>query len=183
MNLKPVEVTGITGMSPNKGYMVILKELEGRRFLPIFIGIPEAHNISLLLQNIRHIRPLTYDLFYDLMNLAGGQIEDVTVTDLRNDTFYAEISYKVGDSVNKVDARPSDAIALAIKSKVPIYVNSEVMNKAGWMGEVTAMPPNINEHLKELNKRLENAVEIEAYEVAAQIRDKIREIEETQRSD
>ncbi len=178
MNVRPVEVTGITVLPPNKGYMVILKETEGEKYLPIFIGIPEAHNISLLLQNVKHVRPLTYDLFYNLMNIAGGKIMDVTVTELKNDTFYAEITYKVGDAVNRVDARPSDAIALAIKSRAPIFVSSDVMDKAGFVGEVAAIPSNVHERIKELNKQLEEAVEIEAYEMAARIRDKIRELED-----
>ena len=181
MNKKPVEVTGITVLRPYKGYMVILKEREGKRYLPIFIGIPEAHHISLLLQNVKHVRPLTYDLFHNLINLAGSQVDEVTVTDLRDDTFYAEIDYRIRDTVKKVDARPSDAIALAIRFKAPIYVNSVVMDKAGMIGEISTIPTSIEDRCRELNTQVEEAVEIEAYEEAARIRDQIRELEERQR--
>ena len=115
------------------------------------------------------------------MNLAGGRVEEVTVTELRDDTFYAEINYKIRDLTKKVDARPSDAIALAIKSKAPIFVNNSVMDKAGMIGEVAPIPSNIDERKRELNKQLEEAVEIEAYEEAARIRDQIKELEEQQR--
>jgi bifunctional DNase/RNase len=182
MNKRPVEVTGITVFPPYKGYMVILKEREGKRYLPIFIGIPEAHHISLLLQNIKHVRPLTYDLFHNLINLAGGRVDEVTVTDLRDDTFYAEIDYRIRETVKRVDARPSDAIALAIRFKAPIYVSNTVMDKAGMIGEITTIPTSVDDRRRELNKQLEESVESEAYEEAARIRDQIKDLEEQHRS-
>jgi bifunctional DNase/RNase len=173
-----VEVTGITGCAPYQGYVVILREHEGNRWLPIFIGALEAQNISLLLQGLKYARPLTYDLFYNLLEAASTKVENITVTELRDNTFYAEVSLRVGTrSPLGVDARPSDAIALAIKCKCPIFVSSKVMEEAGLVGEMSPAQPDHTEKLKELNKRLQKAVEQEAYEEAARIRDQIRALE------
>ena len=175
----PVEVTGITGCAPYQGYVVILKETEGKRWLPIFIGAPEAHNISLLLQGLKYVRPLTYDLFGVLLETAGARISNITVTDLHDNTFYAEVSLAVvSGEVKTVDARPSDAIALAIKSRAPIYVNAKVMDEAGLIGEMVSPAPDFSERLRDLNKQLQKAVETEAYEEAARLRDEIRALEE-----
>lgn len=178
----PVEVTGISVFAPINGFVVILKELEGDRLLPIYIGAPEAHNISLLLRGAKYVRPLTYDLFNNLLTAAESKIECITVTDLRDSTFFAEVMVKVRSRTTKVNARPSDAIALAIKTKAPIYVNPKVLNEAGLVGDVTSGPFEISKRIDDLSKQLNEAVEIEAYEEAAKIRDRIRALEEKQRS-
>ncbi|NQT35032.1 bifunctional nuclease family protein [bacterium] len=176
----PVEVTGISGFPPFQGgYMVILTEMEGKKWLPIFIGAAEAHNISLLKQGVKYVRPLTYDLFYNLLKEADARIKSVTVTELRDNTFYAEILLAVGDTERSVDARPSDAIALAIKTKAAIFVAPEVMKEAGMQGKAgTTSVPNKYERIRNLNKQMAEAVEIEEYETAAKIRDEIRAIQE-----
>ena len=182
MNNVPVEVTGISIFTPYQGFVVILKEIEGERVLPIYIGPTEAHNISLLLQGVKYIRPLTYDLFHNLLATADSRIDNVVITDLRDSTFYAEVSVKVQSAIHRVDARPSDAIALAIKSKAPISVNPKVLNEAGLIGDVTPEPPDLNRRIHNLNRQLDDAVEVEAYEEAARIRDAIRSLEVIQGS-
>ncbi|MFH0765084.1 MAG: bifunctional nuclease domain-containing protein [Calditrichota bacterium] len=180
MKRLPVEVTGISICAPYQGYVVILKEREGLRWLPIFIGAPEAHNISLLLQGLKYVRPLTYDLFNNLLEAAGARVEAVSITDLRDNTFFAEVQILLAnDRIRAIDARPSDAIALAIKTRAPIFVSSKVMDEAGLTGEeVPPSPPDIHTQIQELNNRLNEAVEQEAYENAARIRDQIRSLEE-----
>ncbi|NQU04457.1 MAG: bifunctional nuclease family protein [Calditrichaeota bacterium] len=173
MDLIAVEVTGISIFAPYQAYVVILKETGGSRALPIFIGAPEAHNIQLLLQGVKYIRPLTYDLFKDLLDVAETKINRVIVTDLRDSTFFAEIEIKVKSTLHKIDARPSDAIALAIKTEAPIFVNSKVLMEADLVGETTNPTQEFKKKIGSLSKQLDQAVEIEAYEEAALIRDQI----------
>ncbi len=183
MSTVPVEVAGISAWPPYQGYVVILKEQGGKRWLPIFIGAPEAHNINLLLQGLKLVRPWTYDLFHNLLDAAGAQVKNITVTDLRDNTFYAEVLISLGSKeMRGVDARPSDAIALAIKTKAPIYVNNHVMDEAGMIGEVVPGQPDVGERLQDLRRQLQEAVDQEAYEEAAKIRDQIRALEGQERS-
>jgi hypothetical protein len=177
MNKLPVEVTGITGWAPYQ-FVVILHERNGRRWLPIFIGAHEAHNIQLLLDGLKNARPLTYDFFGNLLENSGVQVEEITVTDLRENTFFAEVKLRLASGeVKAVDARPSDAIALGIKCRTPIKVNSKVMDEAGMQGEISFQSADPSGRLKELNRLLQEAVNQEAYEDAARIRDQIRALE------
>ena len=111
--------------------VVILKEKESDRYLPIWIGPAEADAIAVKLQELSVPRPLTHDLLGTIIDSMGGAIEHILVNDLENDTFYAKIAIKTNGDVKEIDCRPSDAVALAVRAKVPIYANEEVMNKAG----------------------------------------------------
>ena len=189
MNKIPVEVAGITGSAQYQGYVVILKEKEGNRLLPIFIGTPEAHNINFLLTGLRHMRPLTFDLFNNILELANVRIEEVTITKLEENTFFAEIIFVIRDGeVSHIDARPSDAIALAIKTDCPIFINDKVLAEAGFQGnETVKIDDNKNDALNEqiilLTQQLNMAVEKEEFEHAAKIRDKIKELEDRVKSE
>ncbi|MFZ5433684.1 MAG: bifunctional nuclease domain-containing protein [Calditrichota bacterium] len=172
----PVEVIGISVCPPYQGYVVILKEKDGERWLPIFIGAAEAQSISFLLQGLEYARPMTYDLFSRI--LEGGQIEilSTTVSDLKDNTFYAIVELKTSDGeIKKIDARPSDAIALALKCRAPIRVVDKVMEGAAVSNE----PVNRStvEQIAYLHQKLKECVECEAYEEAAKIRDHIRSLE------
>ncbi|MFH0881396.1 MAG: bifunctional nuclease domain-containing protein [bacterium] len=173
----PVEVTGISISPPYQGYVVILKEKDGEQWLPIFIGATEAHTISLLLQGLKYVRPLTYDLFYNLLEASKSKITRIEVTELKENTFYAMVHLQTVDGEKIVDARPSDAIALALKTDSPIFVAEEVFTEAGMRGEVAeaeSKAPTQEDRLMELNRRLKEAVEREEYEVAAKLRDEIK---------
>jgi len=114
--------------------IVILREKEGksRRFLPIWIGIFEALAIVTELENREKIRPMTHDLLKSIIDNLGAEVVSILVSDLREDTFYAEINLRLSDgSVIKIDSRPSDAIALGIRTKSPIYVSEKVMTESG----------------------------------------------------
>ena len=110
--------------------VVVLKELATNLFLLIWIGPTEAEAIAVKMQGMNVPRPLTHDLLVDLVKSVGGSIEHILVSDLQNETFYARIVIRVGDRLHEIDSRPSDAMAIAVRAEVPIYVSDQVMDKA-----------------------------------------------------
>ncbi len=116
--------------------VVILREVNGSRHLPIWIGSFEAEAIAMVLQGIDAARPLPYDLLTSIISELGGSIREIVVTDLNMDVFYARVIVDQNGSSVPIDSRPSDAIALAVRAKVPIYVDEQVMDRAGMqLGE------------------------------------------------
>lgn len=111
--------------------VVVLREKEADRYLTIWIGADVADAIAFRLQDVTAARPQTHDLMLKMLQDLGGTVESVTVNDLREDTFYASIHIRRGEEVFDVDSRPSDAIAIAVRAGVPIYVADEVMDRAG----------------------------------------------------
>ncbi len=111
--------------------VVILKEKSSDRYLPIWIGPAEADSIAVKLQDLSVPRPLTHDLLNLVITSLGGSVSHIVVSDLLNDTFYAKIFIQRNGDNLEVDSRPSDAIALAVRVKVPIYVEETVLDKAG----------------------------------------------------
>lgn len=111
--------------------VVILKEKDANRYLPIWIGPAEADAIAVKLQDVPVPRPLTHDLLSTAITTLGGDVIHVVLSDLENDTFYAKVVLKTNDETIQLDARPSDAIALAVRAKVPIFVEDSVLEKAG----------------------------------------------------
>ena len=111
--------------------VVILKEKDADRYLPIWIGPSEADAIAVKLQDLSVPRPLTHDLLGTVIDTLGGEVSHILVNDLENDTFYAKIVIKVDGKIQEIDSRPSDAMALAVRSKAPIYAEDAVMDKAG----------------------------------------------------
>jgi bifunctional DNase/RNase len=110
--------------------VVILKDLDSDRYLPIWIGPCEAESITIELQGVEVARPLTHDLLKNVIGELRASVRSVQVSDLRNETFYARINLSVDSKQMDIDARPSDAIALAVRAKVPIYVADNVMDSA-----------------------------------------------------
>lgn len=115
-------------VSPQR--LVILKDIDQERFLPIWIGPFEAEAITIKLQDVDVKRPLTHDLLNKLIAELGGVISHVLVCDLREDTYFARIIVGVDGNTLEIDSRPSDAMALAVRAGVPIFVEEEVMEKA-----------------------------------------------------
>lgn len=111
--------------------VVILKEINGDRHLPIWIGPFEAEAIAMELQGVTASRPLPYDLLRTVVGELGGELRRVVVTDLTQDVFFARIIIDRQGLAVEVDSRPSDAIALAVRAKVPIFVDDAVMERAG----------------------------------------------------
>lgn len=111
--------------------VVILKEVQGERHLPIWIGAYEAEAIAMELQGVAAARPLPYDLMKAVIGDLGGKVDRILVTDLAQDVFYARIVLEQNGRAVEIDSRPSDAIALAVRAQVPILVEESVMDRAG----------------------------------------------------
>jgi bifunctional DNase/RNase len=126
-----VKVDSIRASLMSEHRVVILKDLNADRYLPIWIGPYEAEAIAIRLRDIEVARPLTHDLLNNVITEMGGDISHITVTDLRNDTFYARITVSRNGRQVEIDSRPSDAIALAVRANVPIFVEEDVMAEAG----------------------------------------------------
>lgn len=167
---------------------VILKELDGDRTLPIIIGEFEAHSIAMGLENVIAPRPMTHDLFFNMLDSMDAQIERIIINDLRDNTYYAIIQVSRRSKIYEVDARPSDAIALAVRQNIQIFVEEEVMRKGSYASdEYPEQQPlegrkiDSNEtKLERLKRELDEAVAKEEYERAAKIRDNIKELESRQ---
>jgi bifunctional DNase/RNase len=126
-----MELIGVRVELPTNTPIVLLREVEGdRRVLPIFIGGPEATAIAFALEDVETPRPMTHDLMRDLLADLGATVERIVVTDLQEGTFYAEIHLEVGGEAHQVSARPSDAVALAVRTGTTIYAAEAVVDEA-----------------------------------------------------
>jgi uncharacterized protein len=110
--------------------MIILRDEEEKRTLPIWVGLPEANAIALELEKVPTPRPMTHDLIKNILESVHATVSKVVVNDLRENTFYAVIHLRLGSADITVDSRPSDAIALALRVEAPIFVDEEVLTKA-----------------------------------------------------
>ncbi len=126
-----VKIAGIQISLMSQYRLVLLKQLDADRYVPIWIGPYEAEAINLELQRVETARPLTHDLLKNVIESLGGVVQYILVSSLKNDTFFARIVIQVDGRELEIDARPSDSIALAVRVKVPIYVAEEVLQEAG----------------------------------------------------
>ena len=185
-----MEILGLS-TSPSSGgaYALILSEANGHRRLPIIIGSFEAQAIALELENIKPPRPMTHDLLKNLVLSFNTEIQHIFVNELSEGTFYAQVVFEREGEIVQLDARPSDAIALAVRFGSDIYVDEKVLNEAGISTEPEAttleeaLSIEIEEpakkslsKLEELNQDLKKAIEAEDYERAAKIRDIIQKL-------
>ncbi|MCU0344435.1 MAG: bifunctional nuclease family protein [Ignavibacterium sp.] len=121
------EILGLsTNPSTGGAYAILLKETGGSRRLPIIIGAFEAQAIALEMEGIKPPRPLTHDLLKTLVDNLGASVVEILVSELKENTFYAKIILEASGLTNEIDARPSDAIALAVRTYAPIFVNESV---------------------------------------------------------
>jgi uncharacterized protein len=125
MTIKGLMVDPITNMP-----IIILRDKDGQRVLPIWVGVFEANAIALQIENVTTPRPMTHDLLKNVIQDLRGRIDKIVVSDLKENTFYALIYLTVGGEVMAVDARPSDAIALALRARAPIFVEETVIEHA-----------------------------------------------------
>jgi bifunctional DNase/RNase len=132
-----VNIDSIRVSLMSKDRIIILKDTNDDRYLPIWIGPFEADAITAELQDIQQQRPLTHDLLRNVIEEMGGQIVHILVNDLRNDVFYARILIDYNGERLEVDSRPSDAIAVAIRAKAPIFVSELVMDRASIQPEAS----------------------------------------------
>jgi|YNPNPStandDraft_1061719.scaffolds.fasta_scaffold78354_2 bifunctional DNase/RNase len=201
IEVRPIGIT--TSPESSNAFALILKEKHGPRSLPIIIGQFEAQAIAMVLEGVTTPRPLTHDLFKNVLEQLDARIEEVYINDLRDGTFYARILFE--SPPLDIDARPSDAIALALRFQAPIYVDAEILNQAGiTFGErqrdideeqesdlfgsmdededELPFPPPSKEpdrpktRVEKLQEELEKAIKDENYELAAKIRDELKRI-------
>ena len=190
--MKRVDVLRISYYPPNKGYAVMLKEVEGERQVPIIVGSNEAQAIAMALEGVEMPRPMTHDLMLDIIHSLDVDIKHIIISNIRKGTFFAKITMSTLTSGDvTVDSRPSDAIAIGLRSMVPIFVEEVVFDSVGLieqhesqneesLQEVSQiMEPltSSEDMLDNLNEALDRAVEEEEYEVAARLRDRIKEIQ------
>jgi hypothetical protein len=122
----------------SRGHVVILKDLERERFLPIWIGPWEANAIAMRLQGLNAERPLTHDLFAGVLAELGATVREVVIADLADETFHARILLEADGRVHEIDSRPSDALALAVRTGSRIYAAEEVLDRAAVEGDAAA---------------------------------------------
>lgn len=132
-----LSLIGVRVEVPTNQPIVLLREEEGARFLPIFIGPPEATAIVYALQGMETPRPMTHDLFTTVLEETGAEVRQVIITDLRDGTFFAELELVRGEETWTISSRPSDAIALAVRQpeEVPIFAEEAVLDEAGVLFE------------------------------------------------
>jgi uncharacterized protein len=128
--MQEMQIYGVSFDLVGKQPIVLLKTAEGNKFLPIWIGHPEAAAILMKLQSATTPRPMTHDLVTDMLDQLGAQVTRITVTELRENTFYAQITVQQDGSEVEIDSRPSDAIALAIRADAPIFAADEVIEES-----------------------------------------------------
>ena len=125
-----MSLAGVRIELPTNQPIVLLREAEGERFLPIWIGQAEAAAIALALQGVVTPRPMTHDLLTDMLEKLEARVIRIAVTELRENTFYAVVTVAVDGSEIEIDSRPSDAIALAVRSDAPIYADDTVIEES-----------------------------------------------------
>lgn len=134
--------------------VVILREVGGERSLPIWIGTSEANAIAMEMQGVKPQRPMTHDLLKHLLAGLGGELRRVQITDLRDDTYFAELQIVRGEQVVQVDARPSDSIALALRCNAPIFTSESLLDRAAQPSsgtEPTTDPEALKRYLEKLD--------------------------------
>jgi len=131
-----MELVGVRVEMPSSSPIALLREAAGqRRVLPIFIGAAEANAIAFALEEVKVPRPMTHDLFKDVLDDMGVSLEKIVVTDIREGTFFAELELHAHDGVHVVSSRPSDALALAARTGCPIFAREQVLDEAGYVEE------------------------------------------------
>lgn len=206
-DLIKVEIAGIPVSSSvsGGGFALLLKEVDGERRLPIIIGHFEAQAIAFEIEGLKPPRPLTHELLKNILQSLNYSVESVVINELRDSTFFAKIKLDT-DEVDEIDARPSDTIAMSLKFNAPIYVAKDVMDEIGFVPKISDSeeitdfegldfnedddnvdesiePDDLldnlgkEEQLKKLHQDLEEAVNNEEFEKAAEIRDMIKNLE------
>ncbi|NQZ56044.1 MAG: bifunctional nuclease family protein [Lentisphaeraceae bacterium] len=169
------------------GFILFLSESENGPTLPVIIGISEAQSITMALNDITPERPLSHDLFRNVMNSLDAVVKKIVISRLENNTFFADIYMNFENKCIIMDARPSDAVALAVRFKAPVFVADAVMQEAGTklpdtQDEASAslarasLEPTQSATAVILQEKLQQAIKNEAYEDAAILRDQLKSL-------
>lgn len=130
VEIVPMEIKGLMLDPASKTPIVLLHDPAGNRFLPIWIGVFEANAIALRIEGVEPPRPMTHDLLHTFLEVMGAEVRQVTISELRENTFYARIAVEGPSGTHRIDSRPSDAIALALRAGAPIYAHRSVLESA-----------------------------------------------------
>lgn len=183
----------VVGLSlSNVGFVVLLRGEKDPRTLPIFIGGAEAQSIAIRLEKVEIPRPLTHDLLKNVLDCMECRLKRVVIHDIADNTFFALLILEHDGGETEMDARPSDAVALALRCSAPVFVTSKVMDAAGLVLEEKAedgpaqepaaakpVTPVRVSGVDKLKEELEVAIRQERYEDAARLRDEIRKLEQS----
>ena len=151
---RPMVISGLTVDPLTNSPIVILKEIDGDETLPIWIGLLEATAIASELEGVKFSRPMTHDLLKNIMELINVKVLKIEVCDLKNNTYYALIHFRIGEKEMSIDARPSDALALSLRVDAPIFVAEEVIKKSSQI-DLKAEPEDKSEQGKKWQEILE----------------------------
>ena len=178
----PVTVENLT--ISNVGFVVLLKSRQDERTLPIYIGPPEAQAILFKLNKVSLPRPMTHDLVKSLLDVLEARLDAVIVSELKDGTYYAKLQIHFEGQTLEVDSRPSDAIALALRTGTQIAVSEAVMDEAGVVLENEdqkreTVADEEKDPVAMLKKELDRAIQEERYEDAARIRDQLKSAEQS----
>ncbi len=124
--LKPAKIYSLIFIPPLAQYVVTLEEVDGTRLVPIWIGITEGNAIAMIIQGQKFHRPLTHDLMANIIKDVGAEVERIVISDLKENAYYATITIKQNGKTYEIDSRPSDAMALAVRTKSPIFIDEKV---------------------------------------------------------
>jgi bifunctional DNase/RNase len=206
-----LKILGISSTQSQIGsFALVLGEENGNRRLPIIIGTYEAQAIALEIENIKPNRPMTHDLLVGVAKSFDLELEEVLISDLREGIFFSRLIMRRGNEVREVDARPSDAIAIAVRFRAPIYSFDFILQEAGIILKDSELnpasqqtSPNLGrereenpaagrksefsvaskeEYIKLLNKKINEAIQQENYEEAARLRDEINRLDSPSQS-
>lgn len=146
-----VEIDSIRVSLTSQQRVIVLREADGDRYLPIWIGPFEAEAITIELQGLPRERPWTHDLIKSVLDELGATVSHILVNDLRNETYFAHIILEQDGVEKEIDSRPSDAIALAVRTRVPIYVAQHVMDEVGILPESESSSQGLSDEEEEEN--------------------------------
>lgn len=160
-----MELIGVRVELPSNAPIVLLREASGEaRLLPIFIGAPEATAIALALDGVTTPRPMTHDLLRDVLEELAADVERIVVTELRDKTFFAELHLIRDDERIVVSSRPSDAIALAVRTGTPIFAAEDVIDEAGYRESEDDSDANQSEEMVEQFKEFIDSISPEDFD-------------------
>jgi bifunctional DNase/RNase len=146
-NMVEVVIDSIRVSLMSQQRVVILREANSDRYLPIMVGIYEAEHLTLALQEVEVSRPLTYDLFVNILDALDAEVTHVEVVSLKDETYFGNIVISINGTLHNIDSRPSDAMNLAIRLQVPIFVADNVLEEAGLIPEDDLAEAGLDEEL------------------------------------
>ena len=149
--MKPAKIYSLIFIPPLAQYVVTLEEVDGSRLVPIWIGMSEGTSIAMVLEGQKFVRPLTHDLAVNMVKSLGGSLEKIVISDLKQNAYYAVIHIKQSEKTIEIDSRPSDAIALSVRTGAPIFIEEKVLKLCPVINK-----PISDDEVRNFEKDMEN---------------------------